>query len=121
MEEKLIEAAASAAIGALTKAAAEPALSAGRKVWDWLKGKLAGDDARTAAAVEDEPSKPSAATKVTAMLQDVLDDNPQAVEELRHLLDAQGGVQTISQTANFTGNNNKVAQTAGNNNKIRIG
>jgi hypothetical protein len=54
--EKLIQASAAAAVGALTKAAAEPALSAGRAVWDWLKGKLGGTDAAVAAEVE--PRRP---------------------------------------------------------------
>ena len=119
--DKLVEAAAGAAIGALTKAAAEPALSAGRKVWDWLKGKLSGDDERIAALVEAEPSRPSAPTKVTALLQDLLHGDAAAVEELRRLLGEQGGVQAITQTANFKGSGNKVAQTAGDNNKTRIG
>jgi hypothetical protein len=119
--DELVEAAAGAAIGALTKVAAEPALTAGRKVWDWLKGKLSGDDQKTAAAVEAEPTKPSASTKVTALLQDLLHGNIAAVDELRRLLDAQGGIQAITQTASFTGDSNKVAQVAGNNNKTRIG
>ena len=119
--EKLIGAAAAAVVGALTKAAAEPALAAGQKVWAWLKGKVSGEDARTAAAVEADPAKPSAATKVTALLQDLLHGNPAAAEELRRLLDGAGGVQAIAQTANVTGNSNVVGQLAGTGNTMNVG
>ncbi len=119
--DELVKVAAGAAIGALTKAAAEPALTAGHKVWDWLKGKLSGDDQKTAATIEAEPTKPSASPKVTALLQDLLHGNAAAVDELRQLLDAHGGVQAITQTANSMGDRNKVAQVAGNHNKTHIG
>jgi len=119
--DKLIQAAAGAAIGALTKAAAEPALAAGRKVWDWLKGRLTGAGAATAAAVEADPAKPSAPDKVTALLKDALHGNATAAEELRRLLDAHGGVQAITQTANFQGNQNVVAQIAGSGNTVNAG
>ena len=121
MDDTLVEAAASAAIGALTKAAAEPALTAGRKVWGWLKGKLTGNAVATAADVDAVPSKASARSKVTGLLQDVLEGNPDAAAELRELLDESGGVQAITQTANVTGDNNTFAQVAGDRNKVRIG
>lgn len=116
--DKLIQAAVAAIVGALTKAAAEPALAAGGKAWAWLKGRLAGADAATAASVEAAPDKPSAPDKVTALLKDVLHGDPAAVEELRRLLDASGGLPAITQTANFTGNRNIVNQVAGSGNII---
>jgi len=119
--ETLIDAAATAVVGALTKAAAEPALAAGRKVWDWVKGKAAGTDAATVAAVEADPAKPSARSRVAALLQDALHGNAQAAAELQTLLDQAGGVQAITQTANVHGDNNRVAQVAGSGNKVRIG
>ncbi len=118
--DSLVETATNAAVGALTKAAVEPALAAGRKVWDWLRGRVAGDDARTVAAIEADPAKPSAPTKITALLQDLLHDNPDAIAQLRALLEGAGGLQAINQTANITGDNNKVAQVAGTGNKVRI-
>jgi len=121
MDDKLMEAAATAAIGALTKAAAEPALTAGRKVWDWLRGKLTDNAAATAADVDADPGKASARTKVTGLLQDVLEGNPDAAAELRKLLDDSGGIQAITQSLTVTGNANKVAQVAGDKNKVRIG
>jgi hypothetical protein len=109
----LIDTAATAAVGALTKAAAEPALAAGRAVWTWITGKATGEDAATVAAIEAAPAKPSARTKVTALLQDALHDNPQAAADLQGLLDKAGGVQAITQTANVTGDGNKLANIAG--------
>jgi hypothetical protein len=119
--DELVKAATSAAVGALTKAAIEPALSGGRQVWDWIKTKISGDEARTASAIEATPDKPSTASKVAALLQDLLHENPTAAEELKALLNKHGGVQAITQTANVSGKNAKVTQIAGNNNTVRNG
>ncbi len=119
--DELIKAAVGAAIGALTKVAAEPALAAGRRVWDWLKRKRSGEDAATVAEVEADPSKRSAPTKVTAMLQDLLEADPALAGELRRILDEGGGVQAITRTANVQGNSNTTVQTAGSGNAVNIG
>ena len=119
--DQLVQAAAAAAVGALTKAAAEPALSAGRAVWDWLKAKLGGTAAAVAAEVEAGPARPSAAPKVTGLLQDLLHDRPDLAEELRRLLDACGGSRSVKQTANVSGSNSAVGQVAGSGNTVRIG
>ena len=117
----LTKAAAAAAIGALTKAAAEPALAAGRRVWDWLKQKRGGEGGAVVAEVEADPSKRSAPAKVTAMLQDLLDAEPALAGELRRILDEGGGVQAITQSANVQGDNNTTAQAAGTGNTVSIG
>lgn len=114
--DKLIAAAVTAVVGTLTKSAAEPILAAGGKAWSWLKEKLTGNAAATAAEVEADPSKPSARSKLTGLLQDLLHDDPAAVKELTALLGGEGGVQTITQTANVTGNNSIVQQLAGSGN-----
>lgn len=117
--DDLIKAATGAAIGALTKAAAEPALGAGRRVWDWIKEKLGGKDAAMVAEVEADPSKRSAPTKVTAMLQDLLNTDRALAGELLRILE-ESGVQAIAQTANVHGDNNTTAQTAGSGNAVNI-
>ncbi len=119
--DELTKAAAAAAIGALTKVAAEPALGAGRRVWDWLKLKLGGKGAPAVAEVEADPSKRSAPAKVTALLQDLLDADPIFAGELRRILEEGGGVQAITQSANVQGDNNTTAQTAGSGNTVTLG
>ncbi|TPG53418.1 hypothetical protein EAH89_16875 [Roseomonas nepalensis] len=52
---RLNEIALGAIVGSLTKEAAEPAMSAGRKVWDWAKAKLTGPEAAIAMALEEAP------------------------------------------------------------------
>lgn len=117
-QDDLIRAAATAAIGALTKSAAEPLLATGQKVWTWLKGKLTGTDASLAEAVEAEPAKPSTPERITALLKDLLYDNPTGIEELKKLLGGDAQVQAINQTATVTGNKNQVFQVAGDGNMI---
>ncbi|MEH3064683.1 MAG: hypothetical protein PGN33_18725 [Methylobacterium radiotolerans] len=118
--EKLVQAAAAAVIGALTKVAAEPALSAGAKVWGWLKGQLGGTNASVAADVEAEPARPSSASKVNGLLQDLLHDEPGRMKELQQLLDEGGGSQAIAQTANASGGS-VVAQIVGSGNSVSTG
>ena len=119
--DELIKAAAGAAIGALTKAAAEPALAAGRRVWDWLKQNLGSKDQATVAEVEADLSKRSAPAKVTALLQDLLDADPALASELRRIFEEGGGVQAITQAADVQGNNNTTVQTAGSGNTVTAG
>jgi hypothetical protein len=115
MMDEVVKAAVDAAIGALTKSAVEPALTAGFKVWGWLKHKLNGDNAKTAEIIEADPSKASARTKATALLQDVLEGNAESAEELKQLLKAEGGVEAITQSANVHGDFNKLVQATGSN------
>ena len=119
--DKMIDTAVGAVIGALTRAAAEPALAAGGRIWAWLKQEISGDDANAAAAIEADAARPSAPTKVKALLQNLLHAQPALAQELDRMLAEAGGRDAITQSANVHGNRNIVAQTAGTNNRVRIG
>jgi hypothetical protein len=116
----LVKAAVVAAIGTLTKAAVEPALGTGRRVWDWLKAKLTGLDAQVAAAVEAKPDEPGADDQVSALLKKLLKARPEALDELRELLGGAEGAARIVQTANIRGHGNATAQTAGTGNSVTV-
>jgi hypothetical protein len=58
---------------------------------------------------------------VTGLLQDLLHDRPGLAEELRRLLEAGGGAQAVTQSANVSGNDNAVGQIAGSGNTVTIG
>jgi hypothetical protein len=115
--DKLIAAAATAAVGAFAKSAAEGVMATGRKVWDWIKAKVSGPDAATVAAVEAAPEKPSTPDKIVGLLKDLLHENPAAAKELRELLGGEAGVQTIMQTATASGSS-VVNQIVGSGNRI---
>jgi hypothetical protein len=117
---RLVEVGGAAVVGALTKAAAEPALTAGVNVWAWLKGKLSSSDAEFAASVEADPGKPSAITKVQALLLDVLHDDNGAADELQSLLGGNVGAFAVAQTINISGVRNNVTQISGSGNIISI-
>ncbi len=120
--DKLAQAAAAVAVGALATAAAAPVVAAGKAVWGWLRGKLSGTDAAIADAVEAAPDKPSAATKLTGVLQDLLHDRPDLAAELRELLERHGApAGAVVQTATTTGHGNQTAQVAGQGNKVTLG
>jgi len=114
---KLVEAAASGAVEALSGVAIGPALALGGKVWSWLRDKLSGDAAQRAAAVEAAPGKASAKLTVAALLHDLLEEKPELAKELLALLGGEAGVHAI-QTANVAGNNNVVNQLVGSGNAI---
>jgi hypothetical protein len=119
--EKLVAAAVAAVVGTLTKQTTESVVAAGGKVWAWIKGKVDGtEDASTVTAVEADPRKASARTKVTALLQDLLHDNPAAAKELADLLGGEAGVQAITQSASVSGNENTTNQIAGSGNTVNI-
>jgi hypothetical protein len=114
--EKLIQAAASRAVEALSGAATGQALALGGKVWGWLRGKLTGDAAQRAAAVEAAPGKASAKPMIAALLHDLLEEKPELAKELLALLGGEAGVQAV-QTATVTGGGT-VTQIAGSGNTI---
>ena len=119
--EKLVAAAVAAVVGTLTKQTTESVVAAGGKVWAWIKGKVDGtEDASTVTAVEADPQKASARAKITALLQDLLHDNPAAAKELADLLGGEAGVQAITQSASVSGNENTTNQIAGTGNTVNI-
>lgn len=120
VDDKLIETAVSAMVGALAKSAAEPVVAAGKSAWHWLRGKLSPAEAHTAQAIEAAPEKASARSKLTGLLQDTLENDVKAEAELRALLGGDAGLHAINQSLVVTGNNNKTAQLAGDQNKLQI-
>lgn len=84
--DKLIAAAAAAAVGAFAKSAAEGVGATGRAVWGWIKGKVSGTDAATVEAVEAAPERPSTPDRIVGLLKDLLHENPAAAKELLALL-----------------------------------
>ena len=121
MDDKLIEAAVSAVAGALVKAAAEPALSAGRKVWDWLKERLSGGDAEAAKAIEAAPDRPSAPDRIRGLLKDALYGDPAAGEALRALLTEGGLLPAVTQGAAVSGDHARIVQIGGSDNQVTTG
>lgn len=117
--EKLVAEFALAAVKELGKSAAVGGLAAGGKLWAWIKGKAPGADTTAIAAVEAAPDKSSAPDRVSAMLKDLLADQPQLASEMARLLREHGGGVT-TQTATAAGPGNVTAQIAGSGNTIKI-
>lgn len=117
--EKLIAAAATAAVGAFAKSAAEGVGATGRKVWGWIKGRVSGADAATVAAVEAAPEKPSTPDKIIGLLKDLLHENPAAAKDLLALLGGEAGIHAITQHATTSGGS-VVSQVAGSGNEVKI-
>ena len=90
--EALVAEAVKAAVGSLVKEAVPVAVQAGGKVFAWIKRTLAGkpDGAAAIAAVEANPTKPSAAKKLDAALTEALEENPGLAKELESVLAESG-------------------------------
>ena len=86
-----------------------------------MKEKLGGKEAAAVAGVEADPARRSAPTRVTAMLQDLLEAKPALAGELRRILDGGGGVQAITQTADVEGDYNTTVQIPGGSNTVVTG
>ncbi|MFZ1963013.1 MAG: hypothetical protein WAU78_06020 [Roseiarcus sp.] len=98
----------------LVDAAKQAASSAGKAVWDWIKGKLTGEAGKEAVAdLEEAPAAPENALALQAALTKVLKKEPEAVAALAELLKAQG-VAVTTQTATAIGNRNTIIQASGN-------
>jgi hypothetical protein len=120
--EVLVAEAVKAAIGALTKEATGSTLAAGGRILAWLKSKLAGTGAQAViAAAEAEPSKISVQLKLSGVLAELLETQTELVAELDHLLTDSGYRDIATQTANVSGNQNTIAQTSGQGNRIIVG
>jgi hypothetical protein len=92
------------------KGAAE---EAGKSVWGWIKGRLTSPAGTEAVAdVEAAPEKPENAQALQAALTKALTKDPDAAAALAKLL-SEHGASLSTQTANVTGDNNKVGQASG--------
>ena len=93
-------------------AAKEVASSAGKSVWDWIKGKLTSPAGQEAVAdMARAPAEPENAQALQAALTKALKD-PAALAALAKLLGEQG-VAASTQTATVIGDSNKTAQASG--------
>ncbi len=94
-------------------AAKEAAESAGKSVWDWIKGKLTSPaGAEAVADAESAPEKPENAQALQAALIKALTKDPDAATALAKLL-SDHGASLSTQTANVIGDSNKVGQASG--------
>jgi len=85
----------------------------GKLVWDWIKGKLTSPaGAEAVADAEKAPEKPENAQALQAALIKVLTKEPDAADALAKLLQSHGAVLS-TQTANVTGDSNKLGQASG--------
>ena len=88
----------------------EGAKSGGKAVFDWVRGKLTSASGREAVAdVETAPDAPENRLALQAALVKALKADPAAVAELKALLTAGAGGQTM----NFSGDNNISVITSG--------
>lgn len=95
------------------EAAKSAAGEAGKSVWGWIKGKLvspAGAEAATSA--ETAPQEPENMQMLQAALTKALKADPDAAKALEDML-KKAGAPLSSQTANVTGDFNKVGQASG--------
>jgi hypothetical protein len=100
-------------IDAAKDAAKQAAASAGKAVWDWVKGKLTGEAGKEAVAdLESAPAAPENALALQAALTKVLKKEPEAAAALAELLKAQG-VAVTTQTATAIGDGDKIGQASG--------
>jgi len=120
---------AAAAVGALvpylsaagTKAAqalgAEAATEL-RALWDWVKGKVAGN---TAEALAEAPADAKAQGKLEGALEQLLEAEPALAAELRRLVEAaKPEAARLEQTMNIEGDDNVAVQNTGHGNTYNI-
>jgi hypothetical protein len=93
-------------------AAKEVASSAGKLVWDWIKGKLTSPAGQEAVAeFERAPTGAGHKQMLEGALTKALANDPEALAALTKLLGEQG-VAVSTQTANVIGDSNKTAQAS---------
>ena len=112
---KMLDAAMGVVVKVLVEKAALPALTG---VWDWVKRRL-GPGSEAVTEIAAKPEDTLAKAKLTLALAEVLKD-PAAAAELAALLQQAQAAGATTQTLDVSGDNAKVAQTAGTNNKVSI-
>jgi hypothetical protein len=91
------------------------------RLWDAVKGKLAGRDAL--ADFEQNPQDEDTQAALRVQLKRALEEDRGFREQIAQLLgelEQQGGREAIIQTASITGDQGKVAQVAGKKNTVRM-
>jgi hypothetical protein len=91
------------------------------RLWDAVKGKLAGKDAL--ADFEHNPQDADTQAALRVQLKKALQADPGFREQIAQLvgeLEQQGGREAIIQTANITGDRGKIAQVAGKKNTVTM-
>lgn len=89
------------------------------KLWDAVKAKLTGKEAL--ADFEQNPGDEDTQAALRVQLRKAFEADPafrDAVVKLVGELDQKGGRDAVSQVATLTGDRNKVAQVAGNRNRV---
>lgn len=93
-------------------------LVAGKKVWDWLRQKLANSSAAAALSqVDDEPNNELNWEILAPSIAKALQENPGLGQELIEILRELGSVQPCQQVVQ-SGNFNKNAQVTGLSNTV---
>ena len=94
----------------------------GAKLYDWLVAKFKGTPAE--ATLNRAVAEPENTRRIDALrleIEDVAEKDSEFLEQLTGMLKEMNLGVKATQTANVTGDNNKIAQAAGKDIKIRIG
>jgi len=102
------------------KAGGEAVVAGGRRLLGWLKERLTGKARDALAELEKAPADEAERGVFEARLKQALATDPALLEGLRALL-AELPKAATAQTMTFTGDANKGAQTAGDDNEVNIG
>jgi hypothetical protein len=115
----LVTAAVKLVAEGLAKKTGEETASAAFKVLGWMRDKLTGRAKEALEDVEKNPESEDNRADFLKQLTKLLETKPQLLEELKALVPAHEQV-VAQQTMNQMGSNNKGAQVAGQQNKVRI-
>jgi hypothetical protein len=121
--EIAIGAIVAAAVNLMAQGAAkktgEETVSAGLKLLRWMRDKLTGRAKEALEDMEKDPSSEDNRADLRKQLIKQLEGQPQLLEELRSLVPASEQA-AAQQVINQTGDNNRAAQVAGQNNQVRV-
>jgi hypothetical protein len=121
VDEKLIAAIATAAVGAAAKEVAAGAVSGAKAIFGWIKAKLTSPAGQEVLAdIEKAPDAAENQDALRAQLVKLLKATPALAEDLKALLPAEAQA-SITQIANVSGAGARVAQVAGTGNQTNLG
>jgi hypothetical protein len=115
----LVAAAVKLVAEGLAKKSGEETASAGFRLLAWMHDKLTGRAKEALEEVEKSPASDNNQADLRKQLTKLLETQPQLLEELKALVPADQQV-AAQQTMKQIGSNNKGAQVAGQENKVRI-